>query len=419
MIDREEGLLIRSIPDASPLRPGLERGYAAEEATQDAASLWGLPDFVYHAAIRKVGSGTRELGDRILIVGGLGVVIQVKTREAETSDPAKERRWLEKQIEKGLAQAKGTVRSLRRHPAHMTNERGRTIYVDGNQFRWIAAVVIDHAGLPDDFEVPANAALPSVVLLRRDWEFLFDQLKSVHAVAGYLERVGLGPDALGDEPSRYYDLAMADEQATPGDLHPALAGQGRQYSGPLLPMLPVGFDDEEAHLVVRSIFEDVALSPAAEGKLSEEQRLKVLAELDSLPVGLRAEIGRFLLKALAEAANVPADGTQWRLRRLVSNDGGTHLAFGVASKVSPPHLDAFAAWVELRHHDLQQLIDEVEGLTTVGVLLTPRDDAGRQWDTTMVAAAGDLELTDEELAAYREFWSVTDKPENKALALDF
>lgn len=44
---------------------------------------------------------------------------------------------------------------------------------------------------------------PTVVLLRRDWEFLFDQLKSTHAVCGYFERVPGDSIELGDEPMRY------------------------------------------------------------------------------------------------------------------------------------------------------------------------------------------------------------------------
>jgi hypothetical protein len=128
----------------------------------------------------------------------------VKSREAVTSDAARERRWIEKQVGKALRQANGTIRSLRREPALLTNARGREIQFDGNDLRWLVAVVIDHPDVPDgvsldDLTSPAR----SVVLLRRDWEFLFNQLKSVHAVGGYLERVAGDAIELGGEPMRY------------------------------------------------------------------------------------------------------------------------------------------------------------------------------------------------------------------------
>jgi hypothetical protein len=113
MIETPAGMLVRRIPNASPLREDIEQGTAAEEATHDAAALWGLPDFVYRAEIRKTGSGSRELGDRLLLVGDLGIVVQVKSRHTPTSDEAKERRWVVKQVAKGLNQANGTIRQLK------------------------------------------------------------------------------------------------------------------------------------------------------------------------------------------------------------------------------------------------------------------------------------------------------------------
>jgi hypothetical protein len=41
---------------------------------------------------------------------------------------------------------------------------------------------------------------PAVVLLRRDWEFLFDQLKSTHTVAQYFEPAASEALELGQEP---------------------------------------------------------------------------------------------------------------------------------------------------------------------------------------------------------------------------
>lgn len=42
---------------------------------------------------------------------------------------------------------------------------------------------------------------------------------------------------------------------------------------------------------------------------------------------------------------------------------------------------------------------------SVGVLLTPRTDGLRDWDTTMATVIGDPELTDDELQQDRELWN--------------
>lgn len=209
---------VRRIPGASALPDAAERGYAAETATRSAAVEWGLPDFVYESANERVGRGTRELGDGIVIVGELGVVLQVKSRDAVSVQMEKESRWLEKQTARALAQGAGTVRRLKLAPVPLTNLRGRTIEVDGNAHRWLLVVIVDHDQPPSGIEPSPSEKHPSIVLLRRDWEFLFDQLKSTHAVCQYCERVADEPLELGTEPLRYYELAQADAEAKPSNL---------------------------------------------------------------------------------------------------------------------------------------------------------------------------------------------------------
>jgi hypothetical protein len=107
--------------------------------------------------------------------------------------------------------------------------------------QWVVVVVIDHpdvpAGIVPDINRSASAA---VIILRRDWEFLFEQLKSTHAVVGYLERVAGETQELGHEFVRYFELARAYHEASPAPLNPALLGSsGYQFSSPLLPLLPV------------------------------------------------------------------------------------------------------------------------------------------------------------------------------------
>ncbi|HEY0317206.1 MAG TPA: leucine zipper domain-containing protein [Solirubrobacterales bacterium] len=45
-----------------------------------------------------------------------------------------------------------------------------------------------------------------------------------------------------------------------------------------------------------------------------------------------------------------------------------------------------------------------EDSVTVGVLITPRLDGKKDWDTTMAVAEGQFDLTPEQLATYTEVW---------------
>lgn len=69
IVETAAGILMRRVPNSSPLPPDREQGKAAEGAIQDAAALWGLPDFTYRGQVVRVGSGVRELGDGLLVVG--------------------------------------------------------------------------------------------------------------------------------------------------------------------------------------------------------------------------------------------------------------------------------------------------------------------------------------------------------------
>jgi hypothetical protein len=401
IVETPAGMLVRRIPNAMGLRSDVERGEAAEEAVHDSAAIWGLPDFIYRGRIVAVGSGAREVGDNLIVVGDVGVVVQVKSRAAPSDDVQRERRWIQKNVQTALDQARGSIRRLQSGPIELTNGRGRTIEVDGSKLRWLSTVVIDHPSPPDEVPVlPYDPTAPAVVLLRRDWDFLFEQLKSTHAVVGYLERVVADPIALGEEPVRYHQLALADHEAEPSGIDPALVGGGRTVSAPLLP-LAAHPGDWRPHLLVRSIFEDIAITPAPE--VDEANRLTVLAELDRLPVSHRAQIGRFLEDGLAKTAEAEDDETVWRFRRFVGGLDRVHLAFGVCSQFSQMHHDLFGWWVQLRHYEHCQVRGDND-VTTVGVLLTPRHDGVRAFDTTMITVRGELQFSEEELQALRQAW---------------
>jgi len=403
LVATTDGVYERIIPDASPLTSHTKRGIAAESATRDAAATWGLPDFVMRPRIERTGSGVREISDGLLLVGDHGLIVQVKSRDTDSGMPSREASWLTKKIAEGARQADGTARRLSFKTTEMMNGRGRTITVNGSHVGWTGVVIIDHPSPPGNYciENPVSR-IPIVVLLRRDWEFLFNQLRSTKAVIGYLERVEGSASLLGGEPERYYELAAADAVAEPGKLEPAAFGGGVLRSAPLLPAAPAGSDDDEAHGMARLMCEDIATTHLESH--TETDRLHVLAAIDSLPVGHRTDLGRFLLDGLRAARLADPETLFWKMRTFRSTGAEPQLGFGVCSKFSDLTRQAFSSWLQLRHHERRDLRTNADAVS-IGVLLTPRGDGLRDWDTTMVAVTCELELTEEELRQCRELWS--------------
>ena len=405
VVETDAGFVARRVPNASPLRRDVRTGTAAELATHDAAAVWGLPDFAFPGLRDGEGPGSRELGDGFLIVGDVGVVIQVKAREEPIHDPDRERSWLLKKVAEGFRQGDGTIRRLTRGPRSMTNLRGNSVLVDSATLQWLVVAIIDHPDPPEGVVPPAGSGKhPHIALLRRDWEFLFAQLKSSWAVVQYLRRVEDEPLEIGGEPGRYYDLALADANAQPEQLHPALVLPGhRLISAPLLPVAPVGTaGDRRAQDMFRVVMEDVAVTRLRGS--SENDRLRTLSCLDRLPVGQRGDAGSFLLEAMAEVANARDGEIAWKLRSLRGSAGSVHLGFGACSRPHDAEIqEAFGCWVQLRHHDLVEITADHETIT-VGVLLTPRLDGRRQWDTTVCTVSGQIQFESQELRALRKLW---------------
>jgi hypothetical protein len=67
----------RPIPGALALDPATDVGTAAEEASREAASLWGLPDFVLTPKVLKKSGALREIGDCTVVVGARALAVQV------------------------------------------------------------------------------------------------------------------------------------------------------------------------------------------------------------------------------------------------------------------------------------------------------------------------------------------------------
>ncbi|MFJ5875045.1 hypothetical protein ACIQD1_10005 [Streptomyces sp. NPDC093088] len=408
VVDTPNGLHLRRIPPALPLPTHLDHGTAAEEAAQMAAATWGMPDFVFQQAEHAAkGSGRREQGDRLLLTGKRGAVVQVKARTIKPKPDALEVNWIQKVAAKAMSQAKGSVRQLRMVPADMVNGRGRTMKVDGNDYEWIAVFLLDHPGVPEGTIATWQPLdMPAIALTRRDWDFLFDQLRSTTAVLDYLFRAAAEPPtALGGEPVRYYELAAADADTPPKEINTELVGQGGTlFSTPQLPRTPAGDDGTRAHLMIRIMLEDVALASLS-SHLTEANRHTVLSDLDRLPVGARAEWGHLLLEMLEDVPDVPDEQVKWRFRRLLDGSGTRQLIMGAATRFGRNVQGAFTAYVQLRHHEVTSRTGRVEESSALGILLTPRYDGVRAWDTSTVHVHGDLGLSEEELQVYRDGWN--------------
>jgi hypothetical protein len=88
-------------------------------------------------------------------------------------------------------------------------------------------------------------------------------------------------------------------------------------------------------------------------------------------------------------------------------DGGRlHLAFGTCSTFSDLHKEAFRRYAMIRHYEIGEVLELGDAQTriTLAVLLTPRYDSARLWDTTLFGLEGDLDLTQEEVDGLHVLW---------------
>lgn len=404
LIPTASGIFERRIPNATQLRASHTVGIAAERAVHEAVATWGLPDFVMKPRVERKGSGVREIGDGLLVAGDIGAIVQVKGRSAEPSTPDKEGRWINKNVEKALKQVQGTYRRLQESPVELENGRGRLLRVDGRTVEWVGVVVIDHPQIPTQHPLPTTERpLATIVLTRRDWEFLFEQLKSTSAVIRYLIRVETSTECLGEEPHRYFDLASLDATESQGDSDPkdaAIGALGTWFSYPLLPMAPAGAQHPSEFGLTRLICEDIASIDSDES--TPEMEVEVLAAIDALPVASRVELGKLLYGELDTKHE--SDGVRWRSRTfLPSTQSGYQVSFVVCSVYNKATVNAFRAWLMFRHTERAQT-ENITEARSIAVLLTPRLDNVRPWDTTLLVVEGDLQLSDEQLVSYEALW---------------
>lgn len=381
----------REIAPARDL-PGFNQdGTVVENAVRAAAGSWGLRDLVLRPKVFAKGSGIRELGDGTILAGPRGISLQVKARGVTGDTPEKATNWILKNAAHGLRQARGTIRTALLNPAvELTNLRGRPVTIRGSSVAWIPVVVIDHPNPPPTGVIPARDPKgPSVVMTRRDWEFLWDQLRSATAIVDYIHRVAEeDPLELGAESDRYLDLAEKDAQAPPNKLPDWIPEtEALRTSLPLLPHDPAGSADRFGHSIFQGILEDIANTDFTG---EEADRLMLLSHIDRVPVAARAELGRLLLQRLIRCAESSPGVHRVDHRIMYIDHGALQLTFTTMSQLTGYHREIYRSWLLLRRQDF---LVQSRGLGpvypwTVGVLLTPRPDAPRPWDTTTLSTNG-------------------------------
>jgi len=279
----------RQIAPARDLLDASQDGTAVEEATRAAAGRWGLRDPVMKPKVFAKGSGRRELGDGTILAGPRGISLQVKARGVAGDTPEEAARWTLKHAAQGLRQARGTIRTTMLNPAvELTNLRGRTVLVRGRSVAWLPVVVIDHPDPPPTGVIPApDPKGPSVVLTRRDWEFLWDQLRSATAIVDYIHRVAeeKEPIELGAESNRYLDLAEKDAESPPDKMPDWILETGAIHPNlPRLPHDPAAAVDRFGHAIFQQILEEMA---GTDFTGDETDRMTLLSHIDRVAVGAR------------------------------------------------------------------------------------------------------------------------------------
>jgi hypothetical protein len=257
-------------------------GMAVESYARHLAAELGVPDFVYEPRTERKGAATREISDGILACGSDGLIVQVKARDndaASRDTPEKARRWILKVTEEARGQAKGTRRRFGGGTVTLTSLRGYPRTFD-DAADWPAVIVVAH---PDTPRILLSRHSDTMWITIRDWLGLHERLRSTAAVIGYVNRALSCPmhPLLGEEVFRYDALAKADETAF-----------GGPDSRPLLPRRSLEGEDQTAALFITDLIEKVWEPDGFHPWTEPEQYRKIVEDLDRIPPGTRADIGR-------------------------------------------------------------------------------------------------------------------------------
>lgn len=370
--------------------PGVRHGSDVEDAARAVAARWGLPDFVLKPIIIPKGSGRREVGDGTIVSGNRGVALQVKARSVPDDSLQRATSWLKTNAAAGIKQGRGTIRMFNAPAMSLENLRDRPVVVATNRVDWVPIVVLDHPTPPWDIVPDDDGKGPFLAMLRRDWEFLWNELRSASAVVDYVHRVASDPPIeLGAETHRFLELAGKDLVAPPSDLPPWMATNGTvKTSVPMLPTGPASALDELGFKVFQRMLEDIA---STDFTGAEADRIWLLAMVDRVAVAERAALGRLLLRRLIACSDSDDGALRVEHRLLYLDHGNLHLSFTTMGRLTGYDQELWRNWFL---HRRQRFLQEAEAKGPVwpwsaGVLLTPSPIAGeRLWDTTVIATNG-------------------------------
>lgn len=336
------------------------------------AARLGVADFVYAPGQARKASGTREVGDGLVIAGGRGAILQVKSRlrEAGISDsPDSARRWITKEAERAYNQGRGTKRAISAarqggeplvvYPVRTLNLTDDVrdhfkLRLDKDPSDWPILIVLDHPKA-DGIELPPKPDAFYITL--GDWHELNRAVRSIGGLLGYVQRALASaiqlntPLGLELERFRVFVAADADAPGSPTRTRPWLTFDALSD--------PVGAD------LYRALVEYVWPQNSALPKVTGESYRTIVEFLDSVPPGGQAEIGRWVLKKRNELIQTGrrSSGAWFTEKKL--------FVYLCNSADNQPNLDQFlaelAALCTLRNTELMEQTGEFIPTLGIGV----------------------------------------------------
>lgn len=352
-----------------------EHGLAVEDYARWLAGSLGVPDFVYRPTIIKTGSGSRELGDGLLVAGANGLILQVKSRDPEAArndDRKVAERWCRKHGARAVRQALGTRRRLAEGGVRAVSLRGHERLLP-EATEWPMVVIIKHPLQP---VVSFEPSTDTVYLSFEDWLGLHAMIRSTQGLISYIRRaVGSGMTVpLGRESDRYRELSAADVRWA--SFSPRAV--------PVLPTRPLEGQDRFAADLFSELMELVA-EPSSLG-WDPEQYLRFIERLDRTPALARVQIGLKMILAFDEMVRT-------RSRRsfgVVDRESGARLVIlyeydeapvaDLQDRYFPAHLMAYTTLRQM--HAIEADLDSTSGTLGVGIVHHPHD--GRRYNFVLI-----------------------------------
>lgn len=275
-----------------------QAGLEVEGRVRATAAELGVADFVYLPLYVMRGRAKKEISDGLLICGGRGAILQVKSRGvsvASGDSDEQARRWVSRELRAAIKQARGsrkelarlvqqdgavTVRPLRSRDMPVGRHHELDFELTADPSAWPLVVVLDHPRLPLLRERVDDDVF---VVTRTDWIGFMTALRSVAGALEYISRClesrsAYEPD-IGDEWSRFLTMCAADQSTA-------------DHSVTWVPWLSLAaLDDSDAadwyqHVIDRSwpVGSPLPSVPPA-------QHRAVAEFLDEVPPTVRVEIG--------------------------------------------------------------------------------------------------------------------------------